>query len=69
MLIVKILFALCAVVVFLVGLHMVRNFERIFGANIPVPNETEGSRLLNKTQVILLWLMVFKLMATMAVIL
>jgi len=69
MLIIKLVFVCCSIAVFFIGLHLVRNFERVFGANIPAPNENESSRLLNKTQVILLWVMALKLMITMAVIL
>jgi len=65
----KIGFAVCLLIVFLAGLYTFKNFERWFGQDLNVPSETESSRLLNKSQIILVWLLAMKLLVMMVWIL
>lgn len=51
------------------GILFLKSFNRIFGVDAAVPSENESSRFLNKTQVVVLWLMIVKLSAMMAIIL
>jgi len=65
----KILFAVLTAIAVVAGIVFLKSFNRIFGVDAAVPSENESSRLLNKTQVVVLWVMIVKLLAMMAIIL
>ncbi len=65
----KIAFSVCLVIVFLGGIFTLRNFDKWFGGSVDVPSENESSLLLNKSQVILIWLLAMKLFTMMVWIL
>ena len=65
----KIAFGICLVIVFALGITTLRNFDKWFGASLDVPSENESSLLLNKTQVLLIWLLAMKLLTMMVWIL
>jgi len=65
----KIGFGLCLIAVFIAGILAIKNFDKWFGTAVEMPSENESSLLLNKTQVILLWALALKLLATMVLIL
>ncbi len=65
----KLIFSVLAAISFVSGILFLKNFNRIFGTDTVVPSETAGSRLLNKAQVVVLWLMAVKLFLVMAIIL
>jgi hypothetical protein len=58
----KIAFGILLALVIVAGIVTIIKFEAWFGPDPNIPSETESSRLLNKGQVILLWLLSVKLM-------
>lgn len=65
----KLFFLVMAVLTLVGGVVMLKNFSRIFSVGSAVPSENESTLLLNKAQVVVIWLMLFKLFAMMAIIL
>jgi len=68
MFIAKFCFGLGFAIVFALGFIVLKNFDTWFGAGSDGPSETEAAVLLNKTQVIVLWLLAMKLMLMMTII-
>ncbi|HWL54073.1 MAG TPA: hypothetical protein VNQ90_16645 [Chthoniobacteraceae bacterium] len=65
----KLFFVVLTAIAVIGGILLLKSFNRVFGADVAVPSENESSRFLNKTQVVVLWLMVVKLLGMMAIIL
>ena len=65
----KILFSLCFAASLIGGIYLLKNFNRLLGRDPNVPSENESSLLLNRSQVVLIWLLSMKLFGMMAIML
>jgi hypothetical protein len=61
----KIAFGIGLAITFAAGIVTLINFNKWFGPDKDVPSENESSRLLNKGQIIIMWLLAMKLMYMM----
>lgn len=69
MLLLKVSFAICLVLIILGGIVMLKNFDRWFGLDAQAPSDNESAVLLNKSQAVIIWIFSIKLCALMLYIL
>lgn len=65
----KVIFILCFLASLLGGIYLLKNFDKLLGRDPNVPSENESSLLLNRSQVVLIWLLSMKLFGMMAIML
>ncbi len=65
----KIAFIACLVVLFVAGIVTLKNFDRWFGMDPEVPSDNESAAFLNKSQVVLIWVLGMHLLLMMVCIL
>ncbi len=69
MLVLKITFVVLTLAVFIFGVLLFKNFDTWLGPDKAVPSDNESATFLNKTQMVVLWLLAMKLLVMMVIIL
>jgi hypothetical protein len=69
MLVLKATFVVCLIITLIIGLLMLKNFERWFGVDPQAPSDNESMTFLNKTQAVTIWVLAMKLCLLMIFIL
>ena len=65
-LVVRSVFAVLFLGTLVAGFYLFKNFEQLFGADPRIPADNSGARVLNKVQVIAIWVHVLGITAAFA---
>jgi len=64
--VVRSVFSVLFIAALLAGVYLFKNFNRILGTDPQIPAENSGSLLLNKVQVVVIWVHILAITAAFA---